>query len=131
MLLYHSCVMFPLLPLRVSYFSCYAEVSLNSKLECSLFKKRKKKKKKKFPKIFQSILSRMDKCNLFLSTNVLLFYVLTILIHYFALLFSILSQKKHYVKRKYSVKLHDFFFVFFVGWTYISRGSLFIKVVSQ
>ena len=37
--------MFPLLPLRVSYFSCYAEVSLNSKLECSLFKKRKKKKK--------------------------------------------------------------------------------------
>ena len=44
---------------------------------------------------------RMDKCNLFLSTNVLLFEVLTILIHHFVLFFSILSQKeKFYVKRK-------------------------------
>ena len=44
----------------------------------------------KFPKHFQSI-RRMDKCNLFLSTNVLLFYVLTTLIHHFVLFFSILS----------------------------------------
>ena len=45
----------------------------------------------KVPKIFQSMLSWMDKCNLFLGTNVLLFDVLTILIHHFVLSFSILS----------------------------------------
>ena len=43
----------------------------------------------------------MDKWNLFLSTNVLLFDVLTILIHNFVLFLSILSQKeKLYVKGK-------------------------------
>ena len=85
--------MFSLLPLRILYFPCYVEVSLDFKLE-RIFKK-------KFPKIFQSILCRMDKWNLFLSTNVLLFDVLTILIHHFVLFFSILSQKeKFYVKKK-------------------------------
>ena len=55
----------------------------------------------KIPKIFQSILCLMDKWDLFLSTNVLLFDVFTVLIHYFVLFFSILSQKeKFYVKRK-------------------------------
>ena len=50
---------------------------------------------------FQSILCRMEKCNLFLGTNVLLVDFLTILIHHFVLFFSILSQKeKFYVKRK-------------------------------
>ena len=43
----------------------------------------------------------MDKWNLFLSTNVLLFDVLTILAHDFVLFFGILSQKeKFYAKRK-------------------------------
>ena len=85
--------MYSLLPLRILYFPCYVEVSLDFKLE-RIFKK-------KFPKIFQSILCRMDKWNLFLRTYVLLFDVLTILIHHFALFFSILSQKeKFYVKRK-------------------------------
>ena len=85
--------MYSLLPLRILYFPCYVEVSLDFKLE-RIFKK-------KFPKIFQSILCRMDKWNLFLSTNVLLFDVLTILIHHFVLFFSILSQKeKFHVKRK-------------------------------
>ena len=57
--------------------------------------------KKKIPKNFQHILCRMDKWNLFLSTNVLSFNVLTILIHHFVLFFSILSQKeKFYVKRR-------------------------------
>ena len=46
--------MFPLLPLRVSYFSCYVEVSLNSKLECILFKKRKKKKKRNSRRFFKA-----------------------------------------------------------------------------
>ena len=47
----------------------------------------------------------MDKWNLFLSTHVLLFDVLTILIHHFVLFFSILSQKeKFYVKRKNNTK---------------------------
>ena len=36
----------------------------------------------------------MDKCNLFLSTNELLFDVRTILIRHFVLFLSILSQKK-------------------------------------
>ena len=85
--------MYSLLPLRILYFPCYVEVSLDFKLE-RIFKK-------KFPKIFQSILCRMDKWNLFLSTYVLLFDVLSILIHHFVLFSSILSQKeKFYVKRK-------------------------------
>ena len=78
--------MFSLLSLRILYFPCYVEVSLDSKLE-RIFKK------KKISKIFQSMLCGMDKCNVFLSTNVLLFDVLTILIHHFMLFFSILSQK--------------------------------------
>ena len=41
----------------------------------------------------------MDKLDLSLRTNVLLFDVLTILIHHFVLFFSILSQKNEfYVK---------------------------------
>ena len=52
----------------------------------------------------------MDKWNL-LSTNVLLFDVLTILIHHFVLFFSILSQKeKFYVKRKKNTQLIALFF---------------------
>ena len=47
----------------------------------------------------------MDKCNLFLSTNVLLFDVYTILKHHLVLFFSILSQKKKfYVKTKNSTQ---------------------------
>ena len=43
----------------------------------------------------------MDKCYLFLSTNVLLFDFFIILIHHFVLFLSILSQKnKFYLKRK-------------------------------
>ena len=72
-----------------------------------------KKRKKKTPKIFKSMLCQMEKCNLFLSANFLLIDVLLILIHHFLLFFSIPSQ------------------CFYVGWTYILRGSLFIKVVSQ
>ena len=40
---------------------------------------------------------------------------------------EILSQKK----KQYSVNLHDFFFVFYVWWTYFLWSSIFIKVVSQ
>ena len=40
---------------------------------------------------------------------------------------DILCQKE----RQYSVKLHDILFVFCVGWTYILRVSLFIKVALQ
>ena len=71
-------------------------VFLNFKLE-RMFKK----KRKKIQKIFQSIFCRMDKLDLFVSANVLLFDVLTIWIHHFVLFFSILSQKsKFYVKKK-------------------------------
>ena len=43
----------------------------------------------------------MDKWNLFSSTDVLLFEVLTILIHHFVLFFSILNEKeKFYVKKE-------------------------------
>ena len=51
---------------------------------------------KKIPKIFQSILCRMDKWNLFLSTIILLFDVLTILMQHFVLLFSILIKKRNF-----------------------------------
>ena len=66
--------MFSLLPLKVLHFRCYVEVSLDSRLE-RIFKK-------KTPKIFQSILCRMDECNLFLSTNVLKIDVLAILFNF-------------------------------------------------
>ena len=111
---------------RILYFPCYIEVSLNFKLE-------RIKKKKRFQKFFQSILCRMDKWNLFLSANVHLFDVFTILIHHFVLSFSILSQnEKYYVKRKNKTQSSCMIsFVFHVGRTYILRGALFIKVESQ
>ena len=72
---------------------------------------------------------------LLLSTNVLLFDALTIWIQYFVLFFSILSQKKNkkiYVKRKNNIPSSCMIFlVFYMGWTYILRGSLFIQVVPQ
>ena len=73
---------------------------------------------KKTSKIIQSVLCRMNKRDLFLSTNVLFFDALTILIHHSVLFFSILSQKEKFsVKRKkeFSVKLHDFFFSHFMS----------------
>ena len=75
----------------------------------------------------------MNKWNLFLSTNVLSFEVLTILT-LFCVILQYPQSKREILRQKekqYSVKLHDFFCVFYVGWTYILRGSLFIKVVSQ
>ena len=106
---------FPYLPLRILYFPCYVEKSLDFKLERIL--------KKKIPRIFQSILCRMNKWNFCLSTNVLLFDDLTILVHNFVLLVSILSQKGKFMskKKQYSVKLQNIFFVFYVGWAYILR----------
>ena len=80
--------MFSLLPLKILYFPCYVEKSLDFKLERIFLKK--------FPRIFQSILCRMNKWNLCLSTNVLLFDDLTILVHNFVLHFSILSQKEKF-----------------------------------
>ena len=44
-------------------------------------------------KIFESILCRIDKCNLFLRANVLLFDVL------FMFFFSILSQKGNFISK--------------------------------
>ena len=88
--------MFSFLPLRILYFPCYIEVFLDFKLERIL---------KKFPKIFQRILCRRDKWNLFLSPNTLLFDVLTILMRHFVVSL-ILSHKE----KKYSGKLYDFFF---------------------
>ena len=119
-------VMFSFLPLRIFVFSLLRWSILDFKLE--------RIKKKIIPKIFQSIFCRMDKWNLFLSTNVLLFDPLTILMHHFVLFFNVLSQKeKSYVKRKNNTQSSwmIFFFVFYVGWTYFLSGSLFIKVVLQ
>ena len=67
----------------------------------------------------------MDKMNLFLSANILLFDVLTILIHYFVLLFSILSQKKKfYVKRKKNTQSSCMiFFSYFMSNGHISEES--------
>ena len=50
-----------------------------------------------------------------------------VILHYLQSKREILRQKE----KQYSVKLHGFFFVFYVGWTYILRSSLFSKVVSQ
>ena len=108
-------------------FSYFVEVSLNFKLERILFLK------KNSPKVFQCMSCRMDIWNLFFSTNVLLFNVLTISIRRFVLFFSILSQnKKFYDKRKNNTQSSSMvLFLFYVEWTYILRGSLFIKVESQ
>ena len=57
----------------------------------------------------------MNKWNLFLSTNVLLLDVLTILIHHFVLLEYPQSKREILCQneKQYSVKLHDFFFFVF------------------
>ena len=71
----------------------------------------------------------MDQLDLFLSTNVLLFEVLTILMHHVVLFFSIFCQKnKIYVKKKNNTlsSCKTFFFVFYVGWTYILFKRLII-----
>ena len=92
-------------------------VFLDLELECI-----KKKKKEKIPEIFQSILCGMDKWNLILTTNVLLFDVLTILIHHFVLFFSILSQRKKIdVKRKNNTQSSYIFFVLY----FMSDGHIF------
>ena len=118
--------MFSLLPLRYLYVPCYVELPwiLNYNVL------------KKISKIFQSILCRMDKWNFILSTNVLSFDVLTILIHHFVLCFSILSQEEKCRREKRKRKNNAqsscmIFFTFYVGWTHFLRGSLFMKVVSQ
>ena len=81
------------------------------------------KKKIKNLKIFQRLLCRMDKWNLFLSANVLLFDVLTILIHHFVLFFSILSQKeKFYVKRRNNTQSSCMIF-----FCILSRMDIFFK----
>ena len=72
--------MISLLPLSILYFPCYVEIF------CILNQNVFKKNPKDFTK---HIWCRMDKCNLFLSTN-----VLTILMHGFELLFSIVSRKE-------------------------------------
>ena len=98
-----------------------------------LFKLERIKKKKKILKIFQSILCRMDICNLFLSTNALSFDVLTILIHHFVLIFSIASQKqKFFVKRKTILSQAAWIsFRILYRMDIFSRDPLFIKVGSQ
>ena len=64
----------------------------------------------------------MDKYNIFLSTNILLFYVLTILIHHFVLFFNIISQKKKfYVKRKNNTQSSCMTFVSY----FMSDGYIF------
>ena len=59
----------------------------------------------------------MDRLDSFLSTNVLSFDVLTILTDHFVLFYSILGQTGILCQKEkqYSVKLHDIFFVFYVG----------------
>ena len=113
---YYSCVMFSLLSLRILYHSC-SEFQIRTYLK-------KKENSKDFPKHIESD-GQMELC-----TNVSLFDVLTILIHHFVLFYSILSQKEKTENNTQSSCM-VFFFVFYVGWAYILRGSLFIKVVSQ
>ena len=72
------------------YFPGYVDISLDSKSERTFF--RKKKQTKKRPKIFQYKYRRMD---LSLSTNVLLFDVLTILMQHVVLFFSILLSQDY------------------------------------
>ena len=82
----------------------------------------------KYPWIFQSILCQMDKLNLFLSTNVLSFDVLTILIHRFLLLFSILSEKeKFYVKRKNNTQSSCIIFLSFFFFRILCRMNISFK----
>ena len=47
---------------------------------------------------------RSDKWNLFLSTNVLLFDVFTILTQNFVLFFSIISQKRNFMSKEHICK---------------------------
>ena len=76
--------MFSLLPLRILYFPCYVEVSMDFKLERIL----KKKNSQGFFKAYCVVWAN--------GTNIFLFDVLTILIHHSVLFFSILSQKEKF-----------------------------------
>ena len=75
----------------------------------------------------------MDKCNLFLSTNVLLFGILRILIHHFVLFSLFLVKKTNFMSKGKPIlrQAAYFFSVFYLGWTYILKDSLYIKVISQ
>ena len=118
-------------------FLCYASLFASKDFACPLLRwiilYFELKRLKKISKIPQSILCRVNKWNLHKCTNILLFDVLTILMHHSVLFFSIFRQKeKFYVKRKNSGQSSCMiFFTFYVGWTHLWRGSLFIKVVSQ
>ena len=126
-LLFYSCVMLSLLLLRILYSPCYIEVSMNLKLE--------RIQKKKFSKFFQIILWWTDKLDLFLSTNVLLFDVLTISIHHLCYASASSVKKINFIpKRKKILSQAAWFFSSYFmsdGHIYYLRGSLFIKVASQ
>ena len=52
----------------------------------------------------------------------------------FCVIFQYPQSKRenlHQKEKQHSVKLRNFSFAFYVGWTYILRGLLFITVVSQ
>ena len=118
--------MFPLLPLRILYFPCYVGESLDFILERIL---------KKIPKGFskhivsdgQMELILKHKC-IFIRCSYHFNTPFCVILQYPQSKREILCQKE----KQYSVKLHYFVFVvFYVGWTYFLKGSLFIKVVSQ
>ena len=91
-LFHYFCFMFSILFLRVLYFAGYVDISLDSKWERTFFRKKTNKQTKKRPKIFQYKYRRMD---LSLSTNILLFDVLTILMQHVVLFFSILLSQDY------------------------------------
>ena len=107
--------MFPLLSLRVSYFPCHVEVSLDSKLE-RIFSK--KKKKKEVPEDFSKHIVSNGQIQLILNHK----YTFTLCSYHFNTPFSVIlqyPQSKNKIlcqkEKRYSVKLHDFLFVLYVG----------------
>ena len=115
-LLHYFCVMFSLMSLRILHFSFYKNVL------------------KKIPKDFSKHIVSNEQMELILKYKCTFVWSS----YHFNTLFCVILQypqsKREILRQKekqYSVKLHDFFCVFYVGWTYILRGSLFIKVVSQ
>ena len=114
--------MFSLLPLMVLYFPCCVRVSLDYKLEFF-----SSNNKKNILMSFQSIMSQKTKCNLFLSTNVLFFGVLTILMHFSIILQYPQSKRKiSSVKRKSNTWSSCMIFFRIFCWTKIYFKRLII-----
>ena len=123
-LLCYTCAVFSLLSLRILYFLCYLEVFLDFKLE-RIYQKISKDFSKYIVSDGQMQLILKHKCT-FIRCSYHFNTPFCVIRQYSQLKRQILWQKENNTQSNSTI-----FFLFYVGWTYILIGSLFIKVESQ